>query len=134
MAYYRSPVGWRKKKRLNARRGRQQGVRGTPQQQPRQQGVHGTPQQQPREQAAVPERQRSSEEFQLQVEGVVLRESSLRTSPLLPYVRMVVSLIEGVRLEAERIVELLRRAMRQHSMAITSRVDYVLRFLHQHPP
>jgi hypothetical protein len=55
-------------------------------------------------------------------------------SPLLPYVRMVVSLIEGVPRTCQELVRLLRQALRQHSFAFRRRTDYVLRFLHQHPP
>jgi len=66
--------------------------------------------------------------------GVVLDESSVTNSPLLPYVRMMVSLIEGVRLTCRELVELLLRAQRQHRFAFGSGIDYVLRFLHDHPP
>ena len=71
---------------------------------------------------------------ELRLDGVVLDESSLLNSPMLPYVRMVVSLIEGVEFGCDEIVRLLRQAMRQHSIAYSRRVDYVLGFLHQHPP
>jgi hypothetical protein len=65
---------------------------------------------------------------------VVLRESSLVQSRMLPYVRMVVSLIEGIELSGEVVVRLLRQALRQHRIADRRRTDYVLRFLQQHPP
>ena len=71
---------------------------------------------------------------ELRLEGVVLRESSLATSPLLPYVRMLVSLIEGIELSCREVVCLLRQAMRQHSFGARRRIDYLLGFLHQHPP
>ena len=74
------------------------------------------------------------EQVDLRLDGVVLDESSVTNSPLLPYVRMVVSLIEGIRLTCRELVGLLIRARRQHSFALRSRIDYVLRFLHQHPP
>lgn len=67
-------------------------------------------------------------------DGVFLDESSVMNSPLLPYVRMVVSLIEGVRLTCRELVELLLRIPRQHRFALRSKIDYVLRFLHEHPP
>jgi hypothetical protein len=70
----------------------------------------------------------------LRLEGVVLEESTLASSPMLPYVRMIVSLIEGVELTCEEVVSLLRRSMRQRSIARRRRIDYVLGFLHQHPP
>jgi len=55
-------------------------------------------------------------------------------SPMLPYVRTIVGLIEGVELTREEVLGLLRRSMRQRSMAPRRRIDYVLGFLHQHPP
>jgi hypothetical protein len=53
---------------------------------------------------------------------------------MMPYVRMVVSLIEGIQLSGAEVSRLLRRALRQHSIANRSRSEYVLRFLHEHPP
>lgn len=70
---------------------------------------------------------------ELQLEDVVLNEATLRTSPMLPYVRMIVNLLEGQRRHHE-LVELLLDSVRQHSIAYRTRADYVLRFLHQHPP
>jgi len=74
------------------------------------------------------------QEAELCLEGVLLRESSLSTSPVLPYVRMVVSLIEGVEFSCQEVVGWLRKVLRQHSIAQRPRREYVLRFLHQHPP
>ena len=71
---------------------------------------------------------------ELRFDGVILDESSLLQSPMLPYVRMIVSLIEGFQLSCHELVTLLRQALRQHSLAFRSRRDYVRRFLHQHPP
>ena len=68
------------------------------------------------------------------LEGVVLDESSLASSPMLPYVRMVVSLIEGVEFTCREVVDLLRQALRQHSIGARRRIDYLLGFLHRHPP
>ena len=50
------------------------------------------------------------------------------------YVAMVASLIEGRRVSEEEIVQMLARAMRQHSMARRRRMDYVVAQLHQHGP
>ncbi len=78
---------------------------------------------------------RSNEaEPELQLEEVALRVSHLASSPLLPYVRMLVRLLEGFELSRRELVELLERALRQRSLAFRSRRDYVLAFLHQHPP
>lgn len=58
----------------------------------------------------------------------------MTNSPLLPYLRTVVRLIEGISLTGQELVRLLLRALRQRSLAFQSRLDYVLRFLHEHPP
>jgi hypothetical protein len=76
----------------------------------------------------------ASLEAELRLDGVVLDEWSLLSSPMLPYVRMVVSLIEGVELTCGDVVEVLRRSMRQRSIGASHRADYLLGFLHQHPP
>ena len=44
------------------------------------------------------------------------------------YVGMVVSLIEGRRVSQEEIVEMLVRAVRQHSMYRRRKIEYVLRY------
>jgi hypothetical protein len=66
--------------------------------------------------------------------GVILSEAIVLNSCTLPYVRMVVSLIEGTQFSYHELMEWLRQAMRQHSIARRSRSDYVLRFLDEHPP
>ena len=50
------------------------------------------------------------------------------------YVAMVASLIEGRRVSAEEILQMLVRVMRQHSMARRRRMDYVVAQLHEHGP
>jgi hypothetical protein len=124
-AYYQTPSGKRKKERLNARRCRcVDSVEELPQQDSDAPSIasHDTP----------PDA--FAEHFELCLAGVVLRESTLANSPMLPYVRMVVRLIEGIELSLDELVQLLRQALRQHSMALRSRKDYVLGFLQQHPP
>jgi hypothetical protein len=79
-------------------------------------------------------RQQLSVSVALRLETVVLRESSVSSSPMLPYVRMLVELIDGFRVSIAQVVRLLQRAMRQHSFAYRRRIDYILNFLHQHPP
>ena len=71
---------------------------------------------------------------ELPLEGVVLDESSVAKSRMLPYLRMVVGLIEGIHLSLNELIDLLCQALRQRSIAPCRRVDYVLAFLHQHPP
>ena len=72
--------------------------------------------------------------IELRLEGVVLDESTVRTSPLLPYVLTVVNLLGGLRLKLRELVGLLLAVLRQRSMAQRRRRDYVLEYLHQHPP
>lgn len=121
-AYYRTAGGKRKKKLLNGRRSAN-----SPAEEPRAAPVEQTSPRQP-----LPDDLFANVELRL--EGVVLRESTLRNSPMLPYVQLVVSLIEGVELSRDELVGLLRQAMRQHSIAHRRRIEYLLGFLQQHPP
>lgn len=50
------------------------------------------------------------------------------------YVRMVTSLIEGRRVSRDEILQMLARAVRQHSMARRRRIDYVLWRLMKNAP
>jgi hypothetical protein len=72
--------------------------------------------------------------LELRLEEVVLDESSLARSPMLPYVRMVLRLVAGFELNCQEVACLLRRGLRQRRMALQRRTDYVLWWLHQHPP
>jgi hypothetical protein len=74
------------------------------------------------------------EQVELHREGVVLEAWRLESSRMLPYVRMVVRLIEGFWLPGQELVRWLRETLRQHSIATGERTVYVLRFQHQHPP
>ena len=69
----------------------------------------------------------------LRLEGVVLNEASVANSRMLPYVRMVVGLIEGIAFTCREVVELLRLAMRQHRRA-SGRSPYAWCFPSQRPP
>jgi hypothetical protein len=124
-AYYQTAVGRRKKKGLNGRR----------------HGKGDAPTAQPQDdldpQGASPHEPTSDAlpvKVELRLEGVVLDESSLATSPMLPYVRMVVSLIEGVELTCRELVHLLRQSMRQHSIGARRGFDYLRGCRHQRPP
>lgn len=77
---------------------------------------------------------RLSVKVALRLDGVILGEWDVRKSRMLPYLRMVVRLVEGIGLSCDELLKVLRQAMRQHSLAYRSRTDYVLSFLHQHPP
>lgn len=125
-AYYRTPSGRAKKEQLNRRRYRRSPAAADPPQHD-----PGPPKASPSEPSPDNE---GPEQVELQLEEVVLNEARVRHSPLLPYVRMVVSLIEGFRLTCQELLCLLLRALRQHSFVFRSRIDYVLRFLHEHPP
>jgi hypothetical protein len=129
-AYYQTAIGRRKKKRLNGRRQRQ-GVSPTAPSQ----GERDAPGPPPDPQAGAPSTSDTSPAMvKLRLQGVALDESSLARSPMLSYVRMIVSLIEGIELSCDEVVRLLRQAMRQHSFGARRRIDYLLGFLHQHPP
>ena len=52
----------------------------------------------------------------------------LQTNPILGYVGMVVRLIEGRRVSQEEIVEMLARAVRQHSIFRRRRMEYLLSY------
>lgn len=120
-AYYQTAGGKYKKSRLNGKRyHRTRSVKVEQQPQLKQ---HTTGANEP-----LPEK------VALRLDGVVLRERDLGKSWMLPYLRMVVRLVEGIGLSCDELVRVLRQAMRQHSIAYRSRTDYVLSFLHQHPP
>ena len=124
-AFYQTAEGRRKKKLFNARRQGKQVPLSVP------------------SQPDLPRQAPAAEEFgalelplmlELRLPGVVLDESSLARSPMLPYVRIVVGLLEGLELTCREVLGLLRQAMRQRSIGVRRRIDYILGFLHQHPP
>jgi hypothetical protein len=129
-AYYRTPSGKRQKKLLNGRRsGHTASTAGRD---------AGYAEARDLDRPAAPADERRTVALpvtvELRLQGAVLDESDLATSPMLPYVRMVMGLIEGVELTCREVVGLLRQAMRQHSIGSRRRIDYLLGFLHQHPP
>jgi hypothetical protein len=54
--------------------------------------------------------------------------------PMLPYLRMVSSLIEGRSVSLAEVVAMLRRALRQHRMARARRIEQTVAWLHEEPP
>jgi hypothetical protein len=54
--------------------------------------------------------------------------------PIVKYVRMVVSLIEGRQISLAEILEMLARAVRQHTMARRRRLEQTVASLHEQPP
>jgi hypothetical protein len=70
----------------------------------------------------------------LTLDGFTLAEATVVKSPLLPYLAMVASVIEGRTIRADELLGLLLRSMRQRSFDRLPRREYVLCFLKQHPP
>ena len=75
-----------------------------------------------------------AENLTLPLEGFVLDETTLVNSRILPYVRMVASLLEHRTISREELIAALRKSMRQRSIGRLPRREYVLRYLNQHPP
>jgi hypothetical protein len=61
-------------------------------------------------------------------EGEERQQLQLQANPVLGYIGMVVSLIEGRRVSQEEIVEMLARAVRQHSISRRRRMEYLLSY------
>ncbi len=74
------------------------------------------------------------ERLTLNLDGFVLDEQAVVNSRILPYVRMVASVLERRTISREELIAALLRSMRQRSMARAPRREYVLRYLNQHPP
>jgi len=69
------------------------------------------------------------------VVGPELERDGIRfNAVMVGYVRMVTSLIEARHVSEEEIIEMLVRAMRQHSIARRRRMDYVLAYLKKNGP
>ena len=76
----------------------------------------------------------SPENVGLLLEGLLLNEPTLVSSRILPYVRMVASVIEGRTVSRDELIDALRKRMRQHRIGQLPRREYVLCYLNQHPP
>ena len=72
--------------------------------------------------------------MQLVLDGIFLTPRIITASGTLPYLTMVLGLIEGRPISRSELVAHLLELLRQHSMAHCSRKDYVRGFLQQHPP
>ena len=72
--------------------------------------------------------------MKLALEGFTLDEATLVSSPMLSYLAMVASVIEGRAISPEELLHVLRGSMRQRSFDRLPRREYVLGFLNQHPP
>ena len=82
--------------------------------------------------AAIPEPDAPRENVALPPDGFVLNEATLVNSPLIPYVRMVASVIERRTISREELVAALLKSMRQHRIGRRPRREYVLDYLNQH--
>jgi hypothetical protein len=76
----------------------------------------------------------SGQHGRLTLEGFTLDETTLANSPMLSYLAMVASVIEGRPILREELCGVLRRSMRQRSFDRLPRREYILRVLNQHPP
>jgi hypothetical protein len=56
------------------------------------------------------------------------------SAPMVCYLRMVISLIEGRRVSTEEILEMLAKILRQHSIGRRRRIDYILQYLSKRAP
>lgn len=74
------------------------------------------------------------EHLTLNLNGFALDVRALVNSRILPYVRMVASVLERRRISRQELIAALLASMRQRSMARAPRREYVLRYLNQHPP
>lgn len=72
--------------------------------------------------------------LEISLGGVVLDGASVVNSPILPYVRMVVSVIAGERISKEALFAGLLKIVSQRSIDQRASTRYVSRFLDQHPP
>jgi hypothetical protein len=86
------------------------------------------------ENAAQPLPAELSVAIELDLDEVVLDESSVVNSPMLRYIRTLIWIIDRIKLSHVEVVKWLRQVLRQRSMAYRPRREYVLRFLHHHPP
>jgi hypothetical protein len=54
--------------------------------------------------------------------------------PILEYVRVLTSLVEGRQVRLSEVIEMLQRTVRQHRMVRTRRIDQGVAWLHEQPP
>ncbi len=55
-------------------------------------------------------------------------------TPLLVYLRMVISLIEGRPVSGQELRDMLAQVLRQHSIPRRPKIDHIIERLHEHPP
>ena len=74
------------------------------------------------------------EHLTLHLDGFTLDDATLVNSPLLPYLTMVATVLEGRVISRQELLQALLRSMRQRSFDRLPRREYALHFLNQHPP
>lgn len=84
--------------------------------------------------AAIEVEETLREDVKLALDGFTLDEVTLVNSPVLPYLAMISTVLEGRTIGIPELLQMLRRSMRQRSFDRLPRREYVLRVLHQHPP
>lgn len=75
-----------------------------------------------------------TEPWSLELEGVVLTQETLASSPVLSYLCEVLRLIERRTITREELLQTLGESLRQRSLGAWSRREYVLSYLNEHPP
>ena len=75
-----------------------------------------------------------NETCSLELAGVTLTYDTLVHSPVLSYLCQVVGLLERRTIVREELLETLRQSLRQRSLGVRARREYVLSYLHEHPP
>jgi len=68
------------------------------------------------------------------LDGFTLDEATVVNSPMLPYLAMLASIIEGRAISPEQLLQVLRQSMRQRSFDRLPRREYALCVVNQHPP
>jgi hypothetical protein len=68
------------------------------------------------------------------LEAVRLNEARVKNSPLLSYLQIVASVIEGRAIGRDELIQALLTTMRQRSLNTRTRTTYVLDYLNRHPP
>jgi len=87
-----------------------------------------------REAANIENPEEALRNLEISLDGLVLDGARVVHSPILPYVRMVVSLIVGKRISKRELFAWLLKIVSQRSIDQQTATRYVLPFLDQHPP
>jgi len=135
-AYYRTEQGKRKKEVQNARRKKETA---------RRQGQSCTPAANEPTESRPPDSCRPRQtppatpaelptDVQLVLDAVALTPRIIVASPVLPYLTIIIGVIERRSISRSDLVAHLLELLRQHSMAPCLRKDYVLGFQQRHPP